>query len=217
MLEAQMLEALNSSLGERSICKFLGSHPELIRWSVCKTGGHSTYVLKEFPFGSKYKADFAVAMSYSGAWEVHLIELEPPKDIVITKAGLPSNNLNTAISQINDWKDYIEQNLMAFKQDLTEKCMKKNLLEIKPSKHVPTNYTNDYLNAIDTVIFFHYYIVIGMRENITAEQRAKINQIKRFSDVEIFSFGRILDVARQCDKYRLNPTQPIRITESEEE
>lgn len=217
MLETQMLEVLKNSTGEREIGNFFGNHPELIRWSVCRTGGHSTYVLKEFPFGSKYKADFAVAMSYSGAWEVHLIELEPPADLVITKAGLASHKLNTAISQINDWRSYIEQNSLAFKQDLTEKCMKKDLLHISPRKTIPTNYTGDQLNAIDTTIFFHYYIVIGLRENISSQQRTKINQIKQFSDVEIFTFNRILDVAKQLDKHRLNPNETVRLRESEEE
>lgn len=146
------------------------------------------------------------------------MELEPPKDMVIMKAMLPSNRLTTAISQINDWKTYISQNPMALKQDLTEKCMKKDLLREMPGeKGVSTNFTGNYLNAIDTVIFFNYYIVISMRENLNQDQRTKMNQIRQSSGIEIFSFIRIFDVARQHDKYHSNPLQSVRLNESEEE
>ena len=218
MLESEMLKALNEFSGERAIASFLAKNCQLIRWSVCRTGGHSTYIIKEFPFGSKFKADFTVAMSYSFGWEVHLIELEPPSDKVITRAGLPTNRLNKAISQINDWRMYIEQNPMAFKQDLTQKCMKRDLLrEIPNDKTIPTNNTGNNLNAFDTVIRFHYYIVIGMRENLCPFQREKMNQIAGSNDIEIYTYGRILDVARQIDKYKANPNQSFRLTESEEE
>lgn len=214
--EQQLLKCIQEG-GERKVSQFLAKNPSILRWAVCRTGGHSTYIVKEFPFGSNFKADFVVAMSYSFAWEVYLIELEPPDDMIITKKGLPSNRLNTAISQVKDWKMYIEQNPNHFKKDLTDWCMKKDLLKEFPGdRGVPTNFTGNYLNAPDTFIWFHYYIYIGNRSSIDAQKMIKLNQY-RSNDMNIRTYGSFLDIARNHDKHLANPEKTIRLTESEEE
>ena len=73
MLQYELQKIIDETTGERKVSSFLARNPNIIRWAVCRTGGHSTYVLREFPFGSRYKADFIVANSYSGVWEVNLI------------------------------------------------------------------------------------------------------------------------------------------------
>ena len=52
MLEDQLNAILVSPTGERGVSRFLANHPELVRWAFCETGGHSAYVVREFPFGS---------------------------------------------------------------------------------------------------------------------------------------------------------------------
>ncbi|GAT62215.1 Shedu anti-phage system protein SduA domain-containing protein [Paludibacter jiangxiensis] len=210
MLSKELQSILAETKGEGEISSFLAHNPNLIRWAVCRTGGHSTYVLKEFPFGSKYKADFVVPMSYSGAWEVNIIELEPPDDIVITKEGLPSNRLNKAISQINDWKEYIARNPLEFRMDLSNWCIKKDLLGFFNDKKTPTNNTGDLLNSPETAIFYNYYIFIGNRENVDNEKRRRVNQLR--NEIEIFTYGRFLDIAKNFDKAEMNPNETIFFT-----
>ncbi|RYD56704.1 MAG: DUF4263 domain-containing protein [Sphingobacteriales bacterium] len=205
---------LSESKGERAASAFLSQHPNIVRWAVCWTGGHNAFVLKEFPFGSQFKADFVVATSYSGVWEVHLIELEPHDDKVITKDGLPSNRLNKAITQIKDWQEYIKQNPVSFRQDLANWCTKRDLLGFQELGSVPINNTGDYLSAPDTHIRLKYYIFIGSRANIDKEQRKRMNQ---FSDhpLTIFTYGRIFDIARNMDRVDMGESG-VRLTESEE-
>lgn len=215
--EDQLKAIIANGGGEREVMAFLAKYPFLVRWAVCKTGGHSTYILKEFPFGARFKADFVVAMSYSFAWDVHLIELEPPGDMIITQKGLPSNRLNTAISQLKDWKGYIDQNPLVFKQDLTDWCMKKDLLKESPGNRVPTNMTGNLLNAPDTHIRFHYHVFIGNRDCLDPEKVKKLNQYRSY-DLNLNTFGRFVDIARNHDDYYRNPMSPgHRMTKSEEE
>jgi hypothetical protein len=214
MLQTEIQKIIDEKRGEREIASFLSKNPNIIRWAVCKTGGHSTYVIKEFPLGSNYKVDFIVPMSYSGVWEINLIELEPHDDMVITKDGLPSNRLNKAISQIHDWKEYIEKNPLQFRNDLSKWCMKKDLLGYFNDKEAPCNNTGHFLNSPDTFIRYRYYIIIGNRGIINNEKRRKVNQIS--TDIEIFTYGRLVDIAANCDKSSENPLQSVNIRESEE-
>jgi len=202
-LEKKLSRIIEDTTGERGVTKFLVKHPEIVRWAFCKTGGHSTYVVKEFQFGSHYKADFVVPMSSSGTWEVHLIELEPPDDKIITQNGTPSKRLNIAIRQINDWKSYIEQNRNSFRQDISDCCRKHDLLGDSDTTQPPRNFTGDRLCDSGTNIWFHYHIVIGRREKVTEEQRKYMNQLSR-NDFKICTYGTFLDIARNLDKRELN-------------
>jgi hypothetical protein len=152
-LERQLSKILNSKNGERPVHGFLGKNPKLVWLAICKVGGHSTYVVKEFPFGSRHKADFVVAQSASGHWEIHLIELEPPNDRVINKDGTPSHRFKKAISQVYDWATYIEQNGAAFRKDLSDWCMEHDLLKLSSRDRPPRNWTNNLLQDQNTVIW----------------------------------------------------------------
>jgi len=217
-LEKKLSRILYGETGERGVSRFLAKHPEIVRWAFCWTGGHSTYVVKEFPFGSRHLSDFVVPMSYSGMWEVHMIELEPIDDRVINKDGTPSHRFNKAISQIHDWASFIEQNPYLFRKDLSNWCMKHDLLGLHSDERPPCNFTSDYLHDPDTHIWFYYHIVIGLRDRITKEQRKKMNQFSRgIHHLRVCTYGRFLDIARNLDKHEANPNEPVRLTDTEED
>ncbi len=216
ILSEKLQTIIDSSQGERDVALFLSKHPNILRWAVCTTGGHCTYVIKEFPFGSKYKADYVVVTCYSGAWEVHIIELEPSDDSVITKAGVPSQRLNGAIAQLNDWKEYIEQYSAHFRKDLSDWCIKKDLLGDCKSVRIPVNGTGHYLKAPDTFIYMNYYIIIGNRNIVDDEKRRRINQINNADyRTKIFTYNRLVDVARNFDRYH-NGEVGVLLTQTDE-
>lgn len=212
-LRSELELILRDSLGERAVSAFLGLHPEILRWAVCWTGGHNTYVLREFPLGSQFRADFIVITSYSGTWEVHVIELEPHDDHVFTQAGLPSSKLNTALRQINDWEDYIERNPM-IRADLARWCVSRDILGLHTGRESPTNYTGNRLNDIDSSISYHYYIFIGNRASMTDDSRKRRHQIAGSSDVKIFSYSRLVDIAGNID--RSQSGQNVLLTQSDD-
>lgn len=214
-MEKELKEILSESNGERDVCAFLAKHPELIRWLVCRMGGHTNYVIKEFPLGSKYRVDFVVATSYSGAWEIHLIELEPVNDMVITKAEIPSNRLNKAISQTHEWADYIKINLASFQNDLSDWCIKKDLLKLHTTLETPTNYTGNRLNDPNTHISFHYHIVIGRRCNIDDAKRKRMQQMSTYP-LKIVTYDGFVDLAKNIDLSNSDKKLSVFIRDSEE-
>ncbi len=215
MRAEQLQRIINQSTGEREVAQFLALHPEIVRYSVTKTAGHSAYVLKEFPFGSHYKADLVVLTSYSGVWEVHLIELEPPDDMVVTKDDIPSNRLNKALTQLNDWKDYIDKNRIQFRCDLTTWCMSRDLLKWIKGNHIPSNNTGDLLNSPDTMIKCFYYVFIGNREKISKDARRRMNLLSNYP-IQILTYGRFLDVAKNFDEFDADNSKNVLLTKSEE-
>jgi len=217
-LEKELSLIINRTTGERSVLRFLAKHPKIVYWAFYRPAGHGTYVVKELPFGSHYKADFVISMASSGMWEVHMIELEPPNDRVINKDGTPSHRFNKAISQIHDWAYYIEKNRVSFREDLSDWCMKHDLFGLHGKKRTPCNYTGNKLRDPDTHIRLYYHIVIGRREHITREQRRKMNQISYRTDhLEVCTYGRLLDIARNLDKSEANPKEPVSLENTEED
>lgn len=196
---------------------FLAAHPEIVYWGFARTCGHASYVLKEFPFGSNFRADFVVLHAYSGAWEVHFVELEPPKDKIITKKGVASARLNQAVSQIGDWRQFVENNKALVQKDLADWCIKKDLLGWFRDKCDPSNYTNDFLKDPGTFVWWHYHIVIGRRQTASGDIRRKMNQMGYTGYAEIKTFDRFIDIAGNFDRHHENPDLPVRLTETEDE
>ncbi len=214
MLANTLQEILNESGGENSAYQFLKKTPALVLWSFVRVGGHSQYLLAEFPIGIRYRADFVILYEYSGGWEVYLIELEPVHDRVITKDGRPSKRLNSAISQINDWADYIETNQLQVKQDLSDWCIRHDLLGWDSPDDNPDDPPN--IKDPDSYVHFHYHIIIGRREAITKDKRRKMNQWRRTGVIAIGTYDRFLDVARNMDYNETHPNDPVFLSEIED-
>ncbi len=199
-----------SSSGERAATKYLKAHPELVLWGFVNTTGHSKYVVNEFPLGSKYRVDFVVSFSYSGVWELHLIELENTDDMAITKDGKPSQRLNSAISQVHDWKDYIDRNRIQVQQDLSDWCINKDLLGWHKTRTSPSNYTTDKLNDPSTYLRWCYHIIIGRRDSISKEKRRKMNQLSE-GLARIGTYDRFIDIAKNYDSSKNNPDRSVHL------
>ena len=209
---SEIENALNTN-GERTISKALCNHPIVILWTFCWTGGHTKYIINGFEFGNQYRSDFVVLLSYSGNWEVYFIELENTEDKVITKAGKPSSRLNSAISQINDWKHFVDNNKRIVQEDLARACKTKDLLGFHDSSFEPSNFSGNLLKDPDTFINFNYQIIIGRRRNITKYARTKMNQLSLTGLGQINSYDRFLDVASNLDEFNSNPRQSIQVSE----
>lgn len=212
MLKEELNNAL-SQKGERVATRFLKKHPEIVVYTFNWTAGHCQYVLNEFMLGSRYKVDFVVLLAYSGKWEVNFIELENTDDNIITKDGKPSQRLNSAISQIHDWNEYIIQNKASVQRDLSKACMEKDLLKWVSSEFQPSNNSGNKLSDPETFITFKYHVIIGRRFNIADKQRRKMNQYS-MDIAQIGSYDRFLDVAGNYDRHHANPNESVLLTET---
>jgi len=156
-------------------------------------------------------------MSYSGTWEVHLVELEPPNDKVINKGGTPSQRFNKAISQVHDWAAYIKDNPCEVRRDLSKWCADHDLLGYSGGCGDPCNSTGDYLRDPETFIRYYYHIVIGRRDRIAKEQRRRMNQYSEGLYLRVCTYGRFLDIARNYDIYNTDPGARVCLTDTAED
>jgi len=204
LLQVMCCDAFNKSVQSDAVraVRLHEYNPDILLWSYFGCGGHSKYVVNEFPLGVKYRTDFVIAFSVSGAWDVYLIELENTDDMVITKAGTPSQRFRSAISQINDWRDYVERNRSQVLQDLSDWCVKKDLLGWDAEFGAPCNFTGNYLRDPNSSVTFNYRIIIGRRDNISREMRRKMNQ-----DLGLFTragtYDRFIDLLKDNRSERL--------------
>jgi Domain of unknown function (DUF4263) len=201
MLKTTMLEqdARNAfEIGdEESAKQFLKLNSQLVYYKFETIGGHAEYVLSEFPLGSSFVADFVVAVKYSGAWNIHFIELEPPKDMVITKARVASKRLAGGLQQLRDWRDYISQNEVQVKEDLNRWFEKRDIL--KPSER----YKAPSLKSRGDHIRYKYHLVIGRRASVEeGGKRASMNSIQSDGMFTISTYDKFLDIAKAFDEGR---------------
>lgn len=192
---------LESSKGERRIALFLKQHPDVILWSLLTIGGHMEYVVPEFGLGKSLRCDFVVVQSYSNGWRVEFVELEPVIDPLYNKDRTPSRRLRIAQKQIADWQNYIHDEPDSIRYQLADAIIQKDL--IRPLHYEdlePSSYAASKLRDPKSFIHFGFNIVIGRRKDVSQLGHNLRSSHNYHSDVEIISYDRLLDVAKNIDK-----------------
>jgi hypothetical protein len=186
---------LESTSGEREVAAFLKRYPRALYWTFCPASGHDRYVFAEFPLGSEHKVDFVILNSYSGAWEVYFIELEPVDDNVFTKRRTPTASVSAAMRQIDDWREFVSTNLPYLRSELVRWAKNFDLLGYSTRKN-PSNYSGDRLADSRSVILTHYVILAGRSCRMTEEQRNLLGSITKGHNLSIATYDRMLHLAR---------------------
>lgn len=184
---------LDSQSGERGALEFFTNRPQTLYWTFCRAGGHCRFLFKEFPLGSRYKVDFVILNSYSGAWEVMFIELEPVDDQVFTKQGVPSKRLAGAIKQVDDWAEYFDVNKSQVRSDLVLWAQSKDILKYDTREFI-CNMSGDYLCDPETYLKESFHIVIGRRDNISRPSHKRKATYTTKHGIEIVSYDRITEL-----------------------
>ena len=113
----KLRHALEGANREEDIQKFLSNNKKFLIQHL--TGGHGRYVFEKFRLGTEYVADFLVAELNSMGITWHGIELESPSPNakLSRKDGLFRHELNHAIQQIRDWRDWVKNNIAYANQE----------------------------------------------------------------------------------------------------
>jgi len=187
---------LDMQEGERGIASFLGENPQAVYWTFCRTGGHTRYVFKEFPIGTRYVADFVILNSYSGLWEVMFIELEPVDDLTFNKSGTPTKRFLGSLKQVDDWVEYFDEHKLQIRSDLVRWAQTKDILGYSDPSFV-CNDSGDYLVDPSTTIWESFHVIIGRRHALSKEGRRRKATYRTKRDVEVMSYDRILDMVKE--------------------
>lgn len=192
----KLQQLLDKTRGEREVHAFLKTNPQLIWGTFCNCGGHTDAVISEFRFREKYRSDFVVMQSYSGARDVHFIELEPVDVPLFKKNKRPQQRLQGAIHQLEDWKRFPIDENTSLRACLADSIMKNDILFPEENiDHDPSNGTSNNLRDPSTVISYYFHIIIGRRATLSAAQQQLKSSYRNLSEVKIHTYDRLLQVA----------------------
>lgn len=178
--EADALQKLVSKTpDEGAMQRFLESKPKFLVQAL--TGGHGRYVMAKPKLGSEFVPDFLVAEMDSMGIHWYAVELESPRQRVSRQDGLPTQEVNHAIGQVRDWREWLASN-----RDYARKPRAEHGLG---------------LVGIDARL--PGLILIGRRE----DHPERYNEFRRdqvdHSRIEIHSYDWLVDVARSNTSGRL--------------
>lgn len=149
---------------EKDYHKFINDNPYFF-FSGPQSGGY--LVISKLKLGD-YETDFVVVKEgYSDGTVYELIEIQSPHTKLFNKNGVPSEQLNSALQQIRDWKRFLIDNKSVFR------------------KNFPTTSTR-----VISESRLKFSIIIG--SNITdTEEIEKRRQISETERVDIYSYDRL--------------------------
>jgi len=105
---ATLESALDGASREEDIQQFLQENPKFLIQHL--GGGHGRWVIPKQKLGAEHVTDFLVAEKHSFGYEWQAVELESPLRPMFNKNGDPSQHLNHAIRQIQDWRSWLLAN-----------------------------------------------------------------------------------------------------------
>lgn len=114
-------------------------------------GHHETFIIPEFKLGTLYEVDYLLIGKRSGGYEFMFVELEHPNKQITLADGQLGKAFRDGLSQVNDWKIYMEANFRSLQETLNK--------YVCPGKDLPKEF-RDYDSTR-----IHYAIVAGLRKD----------------------------------------------------
>ena len=102
-------DLLERNPNEQIVHRFLENNPKFLVQAL--TGGHGRYQVSKPRLGSEFVPDFLIVDESSIGLEWFAVEIESPRVKAHRKDGLQSQYLTHAIGQIEDWREWLRNNL----------------------------------------------------------------------------------------------------------
>lgn len=193
----QLVEILDRGDGERELQAFLKEYPTILLETPMSILGHPTILLEEFPLGTLYRADFAIIAPYSGAFDIKLIEVEPPKEKIYTKENVLAKRANKAFEQVTSWKGYIRNHRREVLETIDRHAKEKDLFRGPRATLTCTAGFSIFDPRVH--VSFSYAILMGRREDSLPDMLGRKAAFKEDSNVEIITCDRLLHAAEKID------------------
>jgi len=194
--QTALIKALETSPGERTIHAFLKRHPQLLV-TAFNYGWNHIFLVSEFQLGTTLRADFVLFGGYSGGWSVRFIELEPVNARLYLKNGTPSKELRLAMTQISDWREYVRVNEAHLRNELSRVMVSKNIYQVR--HRTVSRFLEKEMRDPQDSVEWHAHIVIGRRNDLTADEQRRRTRGHSFIDAEIATYDRLVDIAARLD------------------
>lgn len=161
--------ALDNATREEDIQQFLQQNPQLLIQHL--GGGHGRWVIPKKKLGNEHITEFVIGEKSSIGFEWQAVELESPLKPLFNKNGDPSQYLNHAIRQIQDWRSWLVLNQNYAARPIAESGL--GLTDITGS--VPG------------------LILIGRRSEDLSQNNARRRQMVRDLNIEIRTYDYLVE------------------------
>ncbi len=160
-----LIQAVDSSSGEREVHRHLEMNPWVVL-RLFETSYNNGYIISHFSLGDEFEADLVVLRGFSGGWNIHFVELEPPSLSPFNKAGDYSPRLNHAVGQIRRWKLFVDQpNKETYLiSQLASAAKTKDLLW--QNGREPTCSVGWRFDDPRSMRLFHFHVLMGRRQHL---------------------------------------------------
>lgn len=146
-------------------------------------------VLFKPSIGTQYRADFCVLQAFQGGAVAHLIELESSHESLFTKRLTPARRLQSALGQIDDWRQWIERNRVHYARELMRTARELPLYGAYRDgdagvRFVDADRAEELWSAFGGFEdpSFSYAIVIGRWSQLSREQKDRLVTRNRHND-----------------------------------
>ena len=139
-------------------------------------GHHEAYLLPEPPIGVEYRADYMFLGRNSVGYQIVLVEFENSNvDYVLSSCNGESESVRKGLTQIQDWKRWMDDNRMYFLRSIGLTSISGNI----PSWGI------------------NYCLVVGRRKRMNdVANRIRGQKMRETPDLKIVSYDRLVDNTR---------------------
>ena len=155
----------------------------------------SSRVVSEFYLGDEFRSDFVVMAPFSGAWEIHFVELESVDAMLFNKNGTPKKEFRAAICQVDSWKTFCGKNRDYLVQQMSDACRDHDLMWPAWKGEDPMCTAGLKMTDPQSSCLFVYHIVIGRRENLTAKESSIKASYRANHEIDVASYDRLVGAA----------------------
>jgi hypothetical protein len=192
----RLIASIEKNCGEREVHRLLKMFPWVAGNVIQNSGCH--YLISEFSLGNEFRADFVGLKGFSGGWEIHFIELEPPVEKLFKRDETYAPRLAQALKQVEQWKAFVKQpQKEGYLAEQLAIAVRDNDL-LRPQWHgkEPTDSVGWPLTHPKSMKLYYYHIIIGRRSSLTEDGLSGKALFRESSGVELITYDRILDTAR---------------------
>lgn len=193
-MQTSLHRSIREQDGEREVHQELESRPWVLKELVEGSGSNLCFVVSHFELGNEAEIDFVVLHGFSGGWDIHLIELEPPSLPPFNKLGNYSPRLNHAAGQIRRWKVFQEhRDKRPYLTAQLERAAKQRDL-LWQDQRDPLDSIGRLFSHPESILFFHYHIIIGQRSHLNSNHFNKKAAMKSTDGFELITYDRVIEV-----------------------
>ena len=193
------IEKACAQAGERSIQRALEKHP-LVIYRAITEGGHG-YVVAQFEAGNEYRADFLLISTFSGGFDIHFVELEPPSAKLFQKNGKVTAVLAGALRQIELWKRFerVAAKESYLLQQIDKAATTRDLLN--PQWRGDPLICNAGFPITHEIVArnYQYHIIIGRRGDLNPDELSRKANFRQTFDVELITYDRLIESAARVN------------------